>query len=242
MRLKLAILIVALCSMPVLAQTHKTAHKPVPGTKLTARVNTTPVGPTVSLWWNPETAAGFNLYRSTTTAAVCPSGAIAGPPIASVTAAPTAASPYVDSTVTFGVNYCYTVTAFNTATPCTVAAPCESQQETPYLLAQTPPNPTPPTPTGLTLGTITAQSVPLRWTPPAAMPGVTVEGQTIYRCHLATCPGPPIAAKVSASANTFTDDCNYSDHTCWYEVAANDLIGGKLVTSKPSNIVEAQVK
>jgi hypothetical protein len=220
--------------MPVLGQT----HAPKASRKM-ARVKTSAIGPTVSLWWNAEAASGFNVYRGTTAASSC-----ATPPafvlIGSTASAPTSSSPYVDAGVTFGTNYCYTITAFNTAPPCSVTAPCESAQETPAVFAQTPVNPTPPPPTGLTVGTITAKSVPLQWKAPSAQPGIAVQSYNVLRCHQATCPNPPLAASVTGTK--YTDECDYQGGKCWYEITANDLIAGKKVVTGASNIVLAKVQ
>jgi hypothetical protein len=181
-------------------------------------------------------AMSFNFYRATATTASCPASGY----VILGTSPMLSSCAYADTTVSPNTTYCYTATDLDitVGATCPAGVVCESGQSSPLLVtvpALLPPNP----PTGLTAGQIVAKSVPLQWKAPAAQAGVIVESYNVLRCHEARCPDPPLAATVTATK--YTDTCDYTNLLCYYEITANDLVGGVKETTGPSNIVEAKV-
>jgi hypothetical protein len=202
--------------------------------KLGASVNTAVTPPSVTLSCTEAVGGGTvtsnNFYR----------GTVSGGPYALVGSAATCA--FNDTTPLFNTTYYYTATAVNGSTTCPTGQTCESPYSN-QVTAVVGASPIPGAPTGLTVGTIIATNVPLDWIAP--VDGLTPASYGVYRCSKSTCPAPPKIATVNSTAFTDTG-CVPTNRvgirTCYYEVRANDLIAGKLVTSGPSKIVEAIVR
>jgi IPT/TIG domain-containing protein len=99
----------------------------------------------------------------------------------------------------------------------------------------------PNAPTGLAVTGIVADNVTLHWNLAAAQSGFTPQNQLLYDCSVSTCPGPPLVAKLSATATSYTTQCTHTNKTCYFVLKATALYNKKLVTSVKSNIVTAKV-
>ena len=202
--------------------------------KLGATVNSGVTPPSVTLSCAEPVGGGTvnsnNFYR----------GTVSGGPYTLVGSAVTCA--FTDTTPLFNTTYYYTATAVNGGSTCPTGQTCESPYSN-QAMAVVGSSPIPGAPTGLTVGTIIATNVPLDWSAP--VDGLTPASYGVYRCVKSTCPAPPRIATVNRTAFTDTGCVptnRVGRRTCYYEVRANDLIAGKLVTSGPSNIIEAIVR
>ena len=171
-------------------------------------LSATPGNAQVSLTWTASAGAtSYDVYRGTST------GAESSTPIATVTGAA-----YVDTSVTNGTAYFYTVAAVNLAG---MSGPSNEASATPLP-------PAPSAPTGLSATPGNAQ-VSLTWTASA--------GATSYDVYRGTSTGgeslTPIAVGVTGLAYTDTGVTNGT--TYFYTVAAVNLGG----TSGPSNEASA---
>jgi len=221
---KFLLAVLICCGLTAVAQTKK----------LGASVNTAVTPPSVTLSCTEAVGGGTvtsnNFYR----------GTVSGGPYALVGSAATCA--FTDTTPLFNTTYYYIATAVNGSTTCPTGQTCESPYSN-QVTAVVGASPIPGAPTGLTVGTIIATNVPLDWIAP--VDGLTPASYGVYRCVKSTCPAPPKIATVNSTAFTDTG-CVPTNRVgiraCYYEVRANDLIAGKLVTSGPSKIVEAIVR
>jgi hypothetical protein len=186
--------------------------------------------------------ATFNFYRATTnatTVASCPA-AISAYTILGVS--PMAAScAYTDATVAPNTNYCYVATALDIAlgTTCPANTTCESAPTAPAIAIVPPPLPPPP-PLNLVVGAIVAIKVPLWWSAPTPATGVTVVSYNVYDCVQSGC-GSPAEIAGGVSGTYYLAHCKHTNHKCFYQIRANDLVDGQPVLSAPSNTVRAQV-
>lgn len=191
----------------------------IPGvvTNLTATVNDS--APSVTLSCTEpvgSTVSSNSFYRSTTSG----SGyALIGS---------NSACSFTDTTVAYSTIYYYVATAVNSS-----GAGPQSNQAT-AVVGAAPVVVTPNTPTALTVSSISGRDVTLVWTAPVPQAGVTVSSYNVYSCRNSTCSNPREVSS-GVTGTTATERC---DHTCYYEVQANDIVSGTSEVTGPSNIVE----
>jgi chitodextrinase len=171
----------------------------------------------VTLTWTASAAAtnctlaGYHIYRNGVLAGDVPSG-----------------TSFVDSGLTSGTNYSYTVTAFDTAGHTSAVSAATSVTTKADDMAPT-------VPTGFTAVAPNASSVNLAWNPSTDFPnpgGVGIQGYKLYRN------GSSSATYTNNTATTsFTDTNVTADTTYSYTVTAYDKLGNE---SAPSNVVSAK--